>query len=239
MTELTLRYHGAAAANIKVYKKDRPEPEKLLFEGMVDPGEDFDFVGNDNHGTMGSKITVWIDDVLNTEIHTSCSQPISVGMVSGDFEIMAGVSRHGGPLCPPPCDDYGDNDDGCRENECWGRLTGPITDMNFRTDTSKSWAPRSISIRDDDDDKGGNHDDCDHGDWEHVAVPGRCRSRCGHVMTATSSPAATPGARTATRGEGLRAAGNPQRRGLHQGRGRPEHRGEPRHVIAEFVINPR
>ena len=37
---------------------------------------------------------------LNTTIHTSCSKPIGPGLVSGDFLVVAGTSKEGGPLCP-------------------------------------------------------------------------------------------------------------------------------------------
>jgi hypothetical protein len=33
-------------------------------------------------------------------IHTSCSDPIGPGFVSGDFTVMSGYSRNGGLLCP-------------------------------------------------------------------------------------------------------------------------------------------
>jgi hypothetical protein len=49
---------------------------------------------------MGSEIPIFVDHVLNTKIHTSCSQPIGVGQISGDFEITAGNSFNGGALCP-------------------------------------------------------------------------------------------------------------------------------------------
>ena len=97
MTQLTLRYNGAVAGNVEVFTKGK-DPE-LLFAGTVNPGEEFSFVGNDKHGTMGPEIHLFIDGELNTKIHTSCSQPIFVGMISGAFEIVAGSSRNGGMLC--------------------------------------------------------------------------------------------------------------------------------------------
>ncbi len=38
----------------------------------------------------------------NTRIHTSCSEPVGPGLVSGDFLVEAGTSRDGGELCPLP-----------------------------------------------------------------------------------------------------------------------------------------
>jgi hypothetical protein len=56
---------------------------------------------------MGSEISVWVNGMRNAEIHTSCSQPIGIGLVRGLFEIVDGYSRYGGRLCPidePPAD---------------------------------------------------------------------------------------------------------------------------------------
>ncbi len=64
------------------------------------------FAGADGNGTFGSQITIYVDGVENTTIHTSCSQEIGPGFESGDFMVLAGASRHGGALCPLPgeCD---------------------------------------------------------------------------------------------------------------------------------------
>ena len=39
-------------------------------------------------------------DIENTKIHTSCSDPIGPGLISGDFTVIAGESKKGGELCP-------------------------------------------------------------------------------------------------------------------------------------------
>jgi len=50
---------------------------------------------------MGSKIDVYVNEILNAEFTTSCGQPkIGPGRVSGDFEVLKGHSRNGGLLCP-------------------------------------------------------------------------------------------------------------------------------------------
>lgn len=100
ITELTLAYNGAAEATVEVYSKGkRHSTGKLLFSGQVLPGGSFNFVGQDRKGTVGTEIKIFVDGVLNTKIHTSCSQPIYIGMVSGDFEILDGYSKNGGQLC--------------------------------------------------------------------------------------------------------------------------------------------
>jgi len=55
---------------------------------------------------------------LSARIHTSCSQPIGPGLVRGDFEVVAGRSRNGGPLCPlGDGDDAGDSDSGDSDSD--------------------------------------------------------------------------------------------------------------------------
>ncbi len=119
ITDLTLAYNGAAEAMIDVYSKGKHgQPGDLLYSGMVVPGGTFNFIGTDNKGTMGTEISIYVDGVLNTKIHTSCSQPIYIGMISGDFEIVDGYSRNGGRLCPDTGNNGGDE---C--SECDGKIT--------------------------------------------------------------------------------------------------------------------
>ena len=96
VTELTLRYNGSSAGFVVVSQKR----EGVVFTGMVGAGSEFSFSGIDKKDTLGTEIRISVDGKLNTEIHTSCSVPIGPGLVSGDFEVVEGASRNGGPLCP-------------------------------------------------------------------------------------------------------------------------------------------
>lgn len=98
VTELTLLYTGMEAAPVQVVQKNGD----TVFDETVQPGETFSFSGTDKHGTLGTEISLFVDGDLNTTIHTSCSQPIGPGLVSGDFEVIAGYSKDGGELCPVP-----------------------------------------------------------------------------------------------------------------------------------------
>ncbi len=95
ITELTLRYLGAASADIVVETRKG----SVIFSGSVAAGATFNFVGNDRHGTMGPEITVFVNGVEHVEIHTSCSQLLEIGMIFGDFEVIDGYSRNGGRIC--------------------------------------------------------------------------------------------------------------------------------------------
>ncbi|MFC1969501.1 collagen binding domain-containing protein, partial [Chloroflexota bacterium] len=96
VTTLTLKYLGTSEAHIEVETKDGV----VVFDGTVNPAGEFSFSGNDNKGTLGTKIKIYVNDKFASEIHTSCSQPIGPGLIKGDFEVIAGESREGGPLCP-------------------------------------------------------------------------------------------------------------------------------------------
>ncbi len=70
---------------------------KLMGTGS---GETFTLIGTDKNGTLGTEITLFVDGNENTKIHTSCSNPIGPGLVSGDFTVIDGYSRNGGQLPP-------------------------------------------------------------------------------------------------------------------------------------------
>ncbi len=96
VTDLELRWHGRNAAQIEVLTK---RGDDLLFSGTVAPGGTFRFVGVDRNGTMGTEIAIWVNGREDVAIHTSCSRPIGIGMEFGDFEVVDGASRRGGPFC--------------------------------------------------------------------------------------------------------------------------------------------
>ncbi len=98
VTELTLEYLGDAEGYVEVVQK---KDSVVVFAGTVQPGEPFSFTGQDN-GTLSTEITIYVDGILNARMHTSCSNPIGPGMVRGDFLVLEGTSRNGGPLCPLP-----------------------------------------------------------------------------------------------------------------------------------------
>ena len=97
VTSLTLQYNGTTAADVIVKAKKN---NVILFDDTVLPGGMFTVVGADKHGKLGSEIKILVDGVEYTKIHTSCSQPIGIGMAFGDFEIVGGESLKGGAFCP-------------------------------------------------------------------------------------------------------------------------------------------
>ncbi|MCP4548000.1 MAG: hypothetical protein GY835_16165 [bacterium] len=126
MTQLTLKYHGVPG-HVEIYEGGHRHHHKLLWEGDLVTGDEFTFNGIRNDGTMHPEISCWVDGDRNVKIHTSCSRPIGVGMIAGDFEVVSGYSRNGGLLCPI---DGGGDDCG----ECDGQITR-LT-MQYLKDTS-------------------------------------------------------------------------------------------------------
>jgi hypothetical protein len=110
ITSLELQYTGSVSAQkISVYK-GKVDKKNLLAEFTdVKPDEIIKFTGNEKNNTMGANIIIAISgNVKYTEIHTSCSKDIYAGMQFGDFLIVSGTSKDGGPLClyeEPPCAD--------------------------------------------------------------------------------------------------------------------------------------
>ena len=94
---LSLEYTGNLPTSlVRVEMKDGT----VVFEGTVGSGQEFSFIGEDKKGTLGTNISIFINGVKNTDIHTSCSIDIGIGSTFGDFEVTAGSSRNGGNLCP-------------------------------------------------------------------------------------------------------------------------------------------
>ena len=142
VNELTLRYDGLAAADVmvtrKVGKKDDPADGIVFEEVVLQPGDEFTFVGNDKNGTFGNEIKLFVDGVENTKIHTSCSRPIYPGLVSGDFEVIEGYSLLGGLICPlgeePPA---GICADGVKPQILTMRYTGEDCSASSHTQEAK------------------------------------------------------------------------------------------------------
>lgn len=100
VTDLTLRYIGTEAdATIRVLQQDGKRKNVEVFEDEVQPGGTFTFEGATKKGTFGPALRLYVNGKLDTRIHTSCSEPIGPGLVSGHFEVVEGFSREGGRLC--------------------------------------------------------------------------------------------------------------------------------------------
>jgi hypothetical protein len=116
VSELTLRWNGAAAATIKVLVENSAFADPVAFQDMVQAGGIFSFgpLSSPNggfNGTLGTNISIYADGVFVATVHTSCSQPIYPGQDWGASGALAAgshgpvtvidvSSKHGGQLCP-------------------------------------------------------------------------------------------------------------------------------------------
>jgi hypothetical protein len=57
-------------------------------------------LGYDKNKTLGTDIWLFVDNLFNTKIHTSCSVPIGPGLIQGDFKVIDAFSLYGGMICP-------------------------------------------------------------------------------------------------------------------------------------------
>jgi hypothetical protein len=93
----------------------------VLFSGELSGGDAFELFGFDKKNTLGVELYFYINGIFHTAIHTSCSQPIGPGLVSGDFLVLDGSSRNGGWLCPveegTQQDDKDDDDKDCKDRD--------------------------------------------------------------------------------------------------------------------------
>lgn len=102
VTALSLKYMGTVDdVTIRVYK-DKVEPNKLIAEfENVSINDIISFVGDGPDNKLGAKtrLTINGNDSDYTEIHTSCSEDIYIGMNFGVYKVTAGSSRDGGDFC--------------------------------------------------------------------------------------------------------------------------------------------
>jgi len=98
VTTLVLSYTGSIADAEIIVKNNNDTV--IIFSGIVQPNESFECIGFDNQETLGSQMKFYVNGIENTTMHTSCSESIGPGLVSGDFEVISGESRNGGVLCP-------------------------------------------------------------------------------------------------------------------------------------------
>tara|TARA_Y100001980_G_C14556874_1_gene352059 strand:+ start:61603 stop:64431 length:2829 start_codon:yes stop_codon:yes gene_type:complete len=97
VSQLTLEYQGNHPGYVKVVQRI---DGKSVYSAMVGPGDEFSLYGQDRKGTLGPEIIIYVDGDYTAQFHTSCSEPIGPGSVSGDFLVLSGESRNGGMLCP-------------------------------------------------------------------------------------------------------------------------------------------
>jgi hypothetical protein len=88
------------AVEVVVYDDPSPKPDRILFQGTLKPDDVFTIVPRPGQNDFHNDICIYVNGAFNTEIHTSCSEPIGPGAVYGDFLITDGRSKDNGLMCP-------------------------------------------------------------------------------------------------------------------------------------------
>jgi len=97
VTYLQLQYDGGTAAQVRIVQVNGGD---VIFDAEVQPNEIIAFDGTwDVNNSMGPEIEIFVDDVSNANVHTSCSVELTPGDVYGNFTIIAGTSSGGGAFC--------------------------------------------------------------------------------------------------------------------------------------------
>jgi len=114
VSELTLRFNGSDGTYV-IVRDGKKDDDPILFEGTLNNGDTFTIRAADVGEDKFNSNVGFFDGSNNllVTLHTSCSQPLGVGTVAGDFEVTAGLDKDGIPLCdappppppPPPGDD--------------------------------------------------------------------------------------------------------------------------------------
>ena len=104
VAKLTLQYTGNVAdSHVMVVQKNGD----VIFDGTVQPGESFTFMGTGKNGEMGSEIAILLNGQVNGGFHTGGNEPLGPGAHSGEFLVTEGFTNKDGELCrlaPPPLD---------------------------------------------------------------------------------------------------------------------------------------
>ena len=93
---LTLLYTGAATLDLEIQDND----DTVVFAGTVTTNQVISFSAIAEN--FGTNVHFFDDGDEFMSIHTSCSDPIGIGSVYGDFEVLGGSSEEGGPFCTVP-----------------------------------------------------------------------------------------------------------------------------------------
>jgi hypothetical protein len=70
----------------------------------VAPNDEFTITPRPGQDKFDNDISIYVDGVFNTKVHTSCSQPLFPGLTFGDFKVVSGRSKDNGLICAPDCD---------------------------------------------------------------------------------------------------------------------------------------
>lgn len=106
VSNLELLYTGSTTARIDAYVKNGSMMYNILPSRLVQPNQIIVFNGEQNQdrrkgfkGTLGTELVISVNGVPLDPIHTSCSVPLNVGDVYGNFTVMSLKSKNNSFIC--------------------------------------------------------------------------------------------------------------------------------------------
>jgi hypothetical protein len=99
LTLLEVVYNGTVTGTLVARNNNNRE---IYYDGPLAPGQVITLTPVPGRQKLHSNVKFYIDGLIHADVHTSCSEPIYIGLTFGDFEVTNGESRNGGAFCPPP-----------------------------------------------------------------------------------------------------------------------------------------
>ena len=111
LSQLTMRYDGAATRLVHVTELGAGGGETVIYEQVLDPGNSFTVGGATEGGALTNPIAFYVSGIRSSTLSTGCSDlledgsavgaTVRPGLAVGDFKVMDGLSSAGGQICPP------------------------------------------------------------------------------------------------------------------------------------------
>ena len=95
VTSMVLRYLGETEGSVEIVDR---QGVTLAGPQILSNGEDIS-ISNGGASNLGKYIYVYVDGVEDTNIHTSCSQPVGPGTEFGSFQVREATSKYNGNIC--------------------------------------------------------------------------------------------------------------------------------------------
>ena len=101
VTQLELEFDWSSTHKVDILQKyeNTCYSSRVYCNRYTSPGQKINISGRNHDGTFGKYIYIYINNCYYTKIKTNCYTKIGPGYSKGVFNVISGVSSHGGELC--------------------------------------------------------------------------------------------------------------------------------------------